>query len=125
MTDITTRIIRDTFIRNHPEDVDPKQAADVFDQWLTRHAFQPDPTPDPPTGFDHDKPSGEELDALALASDTAGNAATLVEQVLPAMPRRDMDPLRKAKWELWSASERLQVVLDGYGYKAEDAVGRN
>ena len=86
MTDVTTKLIHDTFIQNRPDKVGEQEAEELFNHWLEVHGFQPEEQPIAPAGFEYETvktkedstPSSDDLDAIALASDNATNSAAMI-----------------------------------------------
>ena len=54
MTDVTTKLIHDTFIQNRPDNVGREEAEELFNHWLELHGFQPEEQPAAPTGFEYE-----------------------------------------------------------------------
>ena len=54
MTDVTTKLIYDTFIQNRPDKVGEQEAEELFNHWLEVHGFQPEEQPIAPAGFEYE-----------------------------------------------------------------------
>ena len=54
MTDVTTKLIHDTFIQNRPDEVGEQEAEELFNRWLEVHGFQPEEQPIAPAGFEYE-----------------------------------------------------------------------
>lgn len=125
MTDVTTKLIHDTFVQNRPDNVGREEAEELFNHWLELHGFQPEKQPAAPTGFEYETihaeedstPSPDDLDAIALASDSAVNSAAMLSDVLESMPDSSKEALVSAVNDFDCAAEHLQRLLDGYDYK--------
>jgi len=125
MTDATTKLIYDTFIQNRPDTVGREEAEELFNHWLEIHSFQPEEQPAAPAGFEYETveheedstPSLDDLDAIALASDNATNAAAMLSDVLDAIPGNGKEAVACALNDFDCAAEHLQRLLGKYDYK--------
>lgn len=93
MTDATTNLIHDTFVRNRPANVGVQEAEELFARWLADHDFQAEAEPSAPDGFAYEPatsepagvPSDDEILTVAFAADTLANVAEMFEDMgLPA-----------------------------------------
>lgn len=124
MTDVTTKLIYDTFIQNRPDNVGREEAEELFNHWLEAHSFQPEEQPIAPLGFEYETvehedestPSLDDLDAIALASDHAVNSAAMLSDVMETMPEGGKEALACALNDFDCAAEHLQRLLGKYTY---------
>lgn len=125
MTDVTTNLIRDTFISHRPNHVGVQEAEELFARWLDAHSFQPEAKPSAPEGFEYEtvaveqeeRPADEDLDAIALAADNTGNTASMLADLMDSMPSAVQKELAYALDDLDCAAKHLTDMLDGYGYQ--------
>ena len=110
MTDVTTKLIHDTFIQNRPDKVGEQE---------------PEEQPIAPAGFEYETvktkedstPSSDDLDAIALASDNATNSAAMISDVMDSLPESTQEALACALNDFDCAAEHLHRLLDKYNYK--------
>lgn len=125
MTDVTTKLIYDTFIQNRPDKVGEQEAEELFNHWLEVHGFQPEEQPIAPAGFEYETvktkedstPSSDDLDVIALASDNATNSASMISDVMDSLPESTQEALACALNDFDCAAEHLHRLLDKYDYK--------
>lgn len=127
MTDVTTKLIHDTFVRNRPANVGVQEAEELFARWLADHAFQAEAEPSAPDGFTYEPvtsepagvPSDEDLMALALAADDARNAAYMLANLRGSVPSNMRLGIIGAVNDLDCAACHLTDLLDRYGYQPD------
>ena len=120
MTDVTTKLIYDTFIQNRPDKVGEQEAEELFNHWLEVHGFQPEEQPIAPAGFEYETvetkedstPSSDDLDVIALASDNATNSAAMISDVMDSLPEGTREALVCALNDFDCAAEHLHRLLD-------------
>lgn len=124
MTDVTTKLIHDTFVRNRPANVGVQEAEELFARWLADHDFRAEAEPSAPDGFAYEPvtsepagvPSDEDLMALALAADDAHNAAYMLADLMDFVPSNMQADIFSAVDDFDCAARHLTKLLDRYGY---------
>ena len=127
MTDATTNLIHDTFVRNRPANVGVQEAEELFARWLADHDFQAEAEPSAPDGFAYEPatsepagvPSDEDLMALALAADDARNAAYMLADLMDFVPPNVQADIFSAVNDFDCAARHLTKLLDRYGYQPD------
>lgn len=125
MSDVTTKLIHDTFIQNRPANVGVQEAEALFTKWLFDHNFQPEAQPFAPEGFDYETvtpepasvPSDEDLAVIALAADNVDNTASMLADLMDSMPSTVQRKIAHTLGDLDCAAKHLNDMLDGYGYQ--------
>ncbi len=101
MTDVTTNLIRDTFIANRPANVGVQEAEELFARWLADHDFRAEAEPSAPYGFDFEQvleDYGIPADGLLAIAFASENVAAIAD-MLADVPLPEHSGLRKSLCE--------------------------
>lgn len=123
MADMTTNLIRDTFLANRPSDMSETEATRLWETWLDQHHFEPLTPPEPPTGTEYAirgarRMSEESRDEIGWLYD---EISQIIEHLEVMKNEGDEgqagELLRQARVDLAHAENHLERALKLEGWK--------